>query len=442
MIQISLILVIFFGFSICYSYGNTCDFKNQKIECENFQSFNELDFSNVNDSIKEIILKPSEKIILDGSLDLLSLNFTSEYIVNLENIQAFQIFSNPFANRYLIKGNLYINNSIFDFYKDNEKIDIKTCDYINRFEIFVSLFDVFDLVSLKENVSYPTETCPSEFKHVNIGDFELFNLKKTNRLNFMKIPINDSDSDLDCSINVLKIFDSEIDLDTSLIYPEIFRNIKLFFIELSTITSIQEDLFKNLKNLKYFALKIRNFRELINMGNHWMKYLNYGVKVNLSDTSDVYRNSNKQMLFEMNDLNLDYDYPESDFCLFQNYPHERLVFPIIQTKKNLNCSCTLMYLIKNKNLFANDSNIILTDSIATCFNSNEFDDLIKNCEFEKRLATCKSKEPGSYNFKSLAIAFIVISTILLITLTVLITLIIKTKRNDNNFSIGFKPNLN
>ena len=53
-------------------------------------------------------------------------------------------------------------------------------------------------------------------------------------------------------------------------------------------------------------------------------------------------------LVYLTDLNETYLYTEEDFCLFKDFPHSKLVVPKINTKPNLECTCTLLYLLKYK----------------------------------------------------------------------------------------------
>jgi len=370
-------LVLLIAIYLVISYDCLpCSFINNEIKCENFNSFSELTFDNVNDEVKSISLKPNIPILLDDSLDLSGLNLTSDYEIRLENLKGFQMYSNLFGNNGKIKGNFHLKNSVFDFYKNGQKIDFETCDDINRNEIYISLFDVFDLVSLEEGVTYPDEFCPCEFKYVKLQVFEVFNMSRNNRLNFMQIPINDSDSDLKCSINDLQIYNSEIDLDTNYIYLEVFRRVQSMFVQLSTINSIEENFFANFQQLRFIKLSIYNFRELFNKDTKWMKNLNNPISVNLSDPVEVNANNNNQMIIDLKDLNNQYDFPEKDFCFFEKFPHENLVFPAIETKANLDCTCTLMWLLKNKNLFAKDIQLLNTKSVSNCLKSPNFNQVI------------------------------------------------------------------
>jgi hypothetical protein len=143
----------------------------------------------------------------------------------------------------------------------------------------------------------------------------------------------------------------------------------------SILTSISEDFFTYFSKLKIFALEIYNFEEFINFEPHWLRHLNSEVKVNLSNSNDINRYKDRQMILELTDLSKTYLYPEKDFCLFRHFPHEKLVFPIIETKQNLECSCTLMWLLKNKSLFTNIDEL-KTGSVENCLFNKDFDKIL------------------------------------------------------------------
>ena len=440
--HITLAFAVTFNFFLCYNC-QFCSFAKNQLKCENFQSFSDLDFSIVNATIDSMSFKPAIPILFDGSLNLAGLNFSLDYIIHLENIKGFSFYSNPDE---LIRGNFYLKNSMFDFYKDNEKIDFQLCDYINRNEFYISLFDVFDLISLEEGVTFPDEVCPCEFKNAKIGIFQVNGLNKKNKLSFMNIPINDTATSLNCAVKGLQIFNSEIDLDTSLVYPEVFRRLNSLLIQLSNVTSVEENFFTHFRDLKIVELSIMNFQELFAKDLKWIRNLNYGVKVNLSDPEDVNNNKDKQLILELKDLNKKYDYPEKDFCNFQDYPHERLVFPLIETKDNLECTCTLMWLIKNKNLFSQIIEFLNTSSVSNCLQNPKFDSIISECEFNKKIEACRCGCKGNdqvptNSYETLSTVFIILWVIVTVALCFTLYVIFRYKKADPNFSIGFKPNV-
>ena len=92
----------------------------------------------------------------------------------------------------------------------------------------------------------------------------------------------------------------------------------------------------------------------------------------------------KQLYIEFNDESASYAYADDDFCLFKNFPHMNLVFPIINTRRLLNCTCTLIWLLKE---WQNAENSIQhTDSVQNCFVN--FEKRFKNCKFKTRLNLC------------------------------------------------------
>ncbi len=216
----------------------------------------------------------------------------------------------------------------------------------------------------------------------------MMNLKKDNKLKFMKIEINDSSTDLNSTVKSLDILNSEIDLDTDLVYPEVFKKLESLIITGSIVTSISEDFFINFPKLNSFELDISNFEELLNKGTEWLRHLNNEVRVNLSDINDINKYKDRQMILELTDLNKAYAYPDKDFCLFRYFPHEKFVFPIIETKENLECSCTLMWLLKNKDLFTKGVDMLKTKSVENCLMSKDFDKIISNCDFSSKLNSC------------------------------------------------------
>ena len=96
-----------------------------------------------------------------------------------------------------------------------------------------------------------------------------------------------------------------------------------------------------------------NYREFYNKGNKWMKCLNKKVKVNLSDANEVDGMINEhysvirfQHRKNVSIINEIYEYPDEDFCLFQHFPHDHLVYPMLVPGKKIKCSCTVLWLIQ------------------------------------------------------------------------------------------------
>ena len=90
---------------------------------------------------------------------------------------------------------------------------------------------------------------------------------------------------------------------------------------------IQPDIFKEFEQVNRFYLVLYNLRQLFHTNMNWLYYLNYFL---LSKTFNLdYIKANSIFFLVVfgesyNDIN--YFYPEEDFCLFKQFPHERFVF--------------------------------------------------------------------------------------------------------------------
>ena len=102
-----------------------------------------------------------------------------------------------------------------------------------------------------------------------------------------------------------------------------------------------EHLFTSFSHLRLLILQVNNMADFLHSGTKWMNHLNGN-----------FNSENNGRLFllklvyskEMVSFDSIYDYPNEDLCLFKEFPHERLVVPMIVPGKKLNCTCTLLWL--------------------------------------------------------------------------------------------------
>ncbi len=120
-----------------------------------------------------------------------------------------------------------------------------------------------------------------------------------------------------------------------------------------------------------------------------MKNLNIYV-VNLSDSEYV---TAQQMIIEFNDESNTYTYPEEDFCNFVHFPHENRVFPLINTKQDLSCTCTLLWLIQRHN---ESEKVLETRAIQNCWRSGDLRQRIMKCNFDQKVSECLRKSQRRY----------------------------------------------
>jgi hypothetical protein len=134
----------------------------------------------------------------------------------------------------------------------------------------------------------------------------------------------------------------------------------------------------------------------------------------LSDEID-YEMSMLLILASQNSEILDnyYEYPDEDFCLFHHFPHNKLVYPLIDPGRKVNCSCTIIWLTKSTLLFYHSldpkmdyqpytgSNLKYEQfnylSLAYCSFIFNYEEQYKKCNFKKRIELCQSLGDSSQN---------------------------------------------
>ena len=130
---------------------------------------------------------------------------------------------------------------------------------------------------------------------------------------------------------------------------------------------IEPDIFRDLRRMRLVSFKISNLRALFHAGAQWMTSLNSHVRVNLSSTTDVKLNFRKLMLLVLEHpasfVSFDrvYEYPDADLCLFKDFPHDHLVYPVLYPGRRINCSCTLKWIHAYEFIYRNVFPQLTTD---------------------------------------------------------------------------------
>ena len=128
---------------------------------------------------------------------------------------------------------------------------------------------------------------------------------------------------------------------------------KLIFLRINhVIYDIQVNLglFQSLNNID---LNLDNFRQFFHYGstNKWLSELNPNVYIDdMSHLENANIKLKNRLLvrFQLVRTRISfgqvYEYPDEDLCLFKDFPHKRLVLPLIVPGRNLACTCTLKWL--------------------------------------------------------------------------------------------------
>ena len=107
--------------------------------------------------------------------------------------------------------------------------------------------------------------------------------------------------------------------------------------------------------LKEIKLKLSNWNELVervNLGN-FFRHLNANPQiVNFEDPKTKVDLKNKITIF-LDGTAGNYEFPDTDFCKFVDFPFDLLVRPLVFTPTN-NCTCTIKFLNKYAQKYMND----------------------------------------------------------------------------------------
>jgi len=377
--------------------------ENNEIVCSGFTDFAQLNlsyFKPSNDNgYSSLVFKPLNSIILDDSLNLINLKVEENYTIEFDSLKGLNLLTNPLAFLDLNKkAILKIKNSKFEIFYENNMIDVDTCNYIIQNELIVPILYTCRKFILDNPLYSSMPICPVLFEGTYLELFQVQDITSNNNFSFIDsslLNLTNLTYSFDININTFIIDSSDIVLDESILNSFVFAKLSYLSITNSLLRNIQKDLFKSFSFMKVFEVKLYNFKEFIQTAeknDSWISYLNSNISVDLTNETDFINNRNFKMEFRLTDLGGAYLFPNEDFCIFKNFPHSKLVVPIINTKENLDCTCTLLYLLQYKSLYEEDSfNILETPSVTKCLNDPNFTQLISECDFDWKMRACNGK---------------------------------------------------
>jgi hypothetical protein len=373
---------------------------NAEILLSDFNDLNELKFNCKEEiNIKILAFQPNKPIIFDDSLDIKNLKIISNFkflAIVLYNFKGIDLISNPFKN---LETKIFFQyESIFDFYINKKLIDKTNCN--DKIPISSIVQQALDLIISNPNKN-SGETCPFVFKNSIIASLSIKNLRYsliyTSSFTFQNKSIQNN---LNCSIfqTGLEMFHSN--LNSKLLNAHVFRNLTILDIN-GIINRIEADIFRNLKQLHLLRIKSQNVKNIFSRDNKWFQYLNKNDDLRMSDVFIF-------LIHQLYENVTFYSYPKEDFCFFKYFPHQRFVLPVLTPNSKSKCSCTELFLIQNSfkyqnqierrisnfhlnyfNDYYDNSNKLFPDCIN---NGNSIEDLIEQCEFQKRLKLCEYEQ--------------------------------------------------
>ena len=428
------------------------------IVCENLRSRFDLDTCNLTNKMSNLpssfsslslilIEKVNRNYILNNDFNIHKIidvvNSTTGAMIKFVNLLGFQ---SDLALDYNNKTPLIVQfyDTKFDFYDQNEQL-IKTCqefkdsigDMTKNF-IFSSRSKEYFTANFF-NTQFKTPVCPLIFQNAKIFQFKLSHLVesyvKRNKIDFLD-DLNISSLNADINTYQLENFYG-LDLNIRLLNIEMFNKTIHFEFD-GVINSIQTDLFRTFENVKYIKFNPVFLLDLVRkQGIDWMKYINYGMKANLSDLESMGSNMEKSkeiqfilknVLGFLNNDKVHFFYDE-DFCLFKDFPFEQLIiinFNLhIQESNVRNFSCTSVWLMRYYQLYYQTSkSLYFKFDINKTLTTIKENSLIEKCDFTTRLNICNRSNfeinPKKSTFNTFD--FMIISQFLLVIFTPIVCL--------------------
>jgi hypothetical protein len=397
--------------NFCPQFSPQCECPRQDVLlCKNFTSLSQLKFERINQTnltrISYFYIEPINTISFNASLDLGNLaNFANYVEVGLSNFNGFTLDVNPFAKLGLLTNsrfNLNINNSVIQFFLFNDVKQVLNESQCNSSLIRLeSIFASFDRVTMHSSNKYPTKQCIKIFSNAFVSSLIVFNQDPNNYFGFFNTVSNSTDI---YKIKSFYIYNSLINLDSVIFNKALFKSVESIYVFRSNVNRYEKGLFSEFKLLKILSLDLLNFKQFIqseNVNSMIGKDLNKDInEIGYQNLTlyDIQASKNKQFVIVLQDSLMEYEFTDADFCLFKDWPHQRLVYPAIVTKACLKCSCSLMWLVQYQDLYY-DKERLITNSTSDCMPANKTQytqQLISNCNFEQRIATC-NKEPTNEN---------------------------------------------
>lgn len=400
-------------------------------DCSNFDSFGQLlndDLTNCSDYFnfgfdRVIRLIPNRNQILDMNHDRLSdlmnivfnkktIDGTYSSFLHMHHLDGI-VLSPQFAQLRNLNITYRISYSNFEIYStDSQRVRIDDCDQysIMSSEAKAQFRDLMNMLNRVYFVvtSLPSQLCPLIFTNVSMELLSFSYLKNGDHLRFDTISnqtrLNSTISSL--SFNGIRL----LALDTQVIHPQVFANISSLIILNCSITNIEPVLFMGFRCLKRIVLWISNQKGLFHRGGtQWMQYLNSHIdpidldtlildEANLAsirqktlglyfeywkDVSSIDRKSGFVFLGSTS-----YPFPDSDFCLFSNFPHQRLVragFRAIGITF-IQLTCTIMWLMKYELVYNTVG--MPSEFYAYPFPFSELNSTLNSCNFTLLLQNC------------------------------------------------------
>jgi hypothetical protein len=371
----------------------------------NFEKFQDLqpDCNQTYNTTSVVQFRPKKKILIDENF-LSKKIFSPSNLLKLDTLVFYNIKGID-LNSMLIKKQIrtfILMFSEMNIYSNGTLLSECRSNFTRKSQ--PNILSTFKEIYFRQ-VIFPTSICSLIFRDstmINIYFTDITNsLLVKNRLRFV-----DAYPSLKLEIKSLKRFYLELyyeSLTRDTLNLNIFEHAKSLFL-IGILTNIEMELLGNFTNLKVIVFKVNNLNEFFQQDNKWMNCLNMKVNVNLSNSNEIKQQLKLNKMFILSIYHTKafqsfidfYSYPDEDICLFKDFPHSHLVFPLVYPDKKLECTCTLawlhLYAFYLKSNFLNEVYSVSGEENQTNIYSDCNQNFAKNlCNFDEIFLKCNIK---------------------------------------------------
>ena len=255
-----------------------------------------------------------------------------------------------------------------------------------------------------EKSYFSKEVCPYVFMNSRLVELLMSDI--TNSLIYKnQIEFVDINETANFSLNahflrglVIKV--AFVKIDHKLVNKHVFKNLQWLTV-IGNMYDFQTDLFASFKSIKWIQFELDNYRIFFHRGLNWTNYLNTNVE-NISLDNSINWVSNHPTIYTVF-VELDgpfkkvYEYPDTDICLFKDFPHQRRIFPVIRGLKPMHCTCTAIWLVQYSRFYLSNDYSQYIDGLYLnvegfilkhCFSHDLIQNYTRACNFTQRFKNC------------------------------------------------------
>ena len=271
--------------------------------------------------------------------------FKENFNFNFVNLNGFQIdiIDNNFKQsvRNLTTDYFYYFNCIrcnIAFYSNDRQI--KTCEEITN-TINQNNVSIMSLFQFSNSIKGPILTlfdphlkstiCPLMFKNSLFLNLNLIGLSDTFYKRNVVTFENRIFDDLKSTITVFQIKGENINIDSNLINPSVFKKTKEIHLY-GNVNNIDGRSLNELKRVYNIIFSKEHFRDMVHKnGIKWMRDLNPNLNLNLSSLKEIRNYYGLATMIKVYctsyipEIRLSKVFPEEDFCLYKDFPFNQLV---------------------------------------------------------------------------------------------------------------------